>query len=117
MSYLNRENGYEPTGNVNASKGIGMGNVAFYFTDTLAQVETEFKRAVAKHGVHQTPADPDMRSEEAFIILSEEVGEVARALTYDEGSEENAVDELVQVAAMAIAMATGIRLRLKLRGV
>lgn len=79
--------------------------------DTLSDVDQEVSRAIEKHGILRTPLNPGMHPREAFIILAEEVGEVARALTYDEGDEDKLYDELVQVAAMASAMATAIWLR------
>lgn len=82
----------------------------------------EMKRAADKHGWDQTPVNPEMSLEEKFIILTEEIGEVAeltesdalfikhltaklgtlaRSLTYDEASKENMKKELLQVTAMA----------------
>lgn len=83
---------------------------------TLA-VKAEFKRALSKHGFDRTPANPKMTPGERIIILVEEVGEVARAMTYDEGSAEEAISELVQVATMALASAVGIKTSLQTEGV
>lgn len=66
-----------------------------------APLHDEMMRAIDKHGWDQTPMSHLMTDEKAFIILAEEVGEVARALTYDEGSKENLRKELLQVAAMS----------------
>lgn len=76
-------------------------------------VKTEFKRAVDKHGFDNTPASPKVSDGEMLKILVEEVGEVARAMTYDEGSTENLITELIQVATMAAAAVVGIRSRLQ----
>lgn len=87
------------------------------FHQVTLDMKAELKRALFKHGLEKTPLSPKMISEKAFIILSEEVGEVARALTYDEGSTENLIEELIQVATMAAAMVVGIRERQKRDGV
>ncbi len=81
------------------------------FGDILEAMKAELNRAVFKHGIDRVPVNPAMDERDSFIVLSEEVGEVARALTYDEGSTENLIEELVQVATMAAAMAVGLRLR------
>lgn len=81
--------------------------------DTLGDVIIELQSAVEKHSILRTPFNPEMDVRDAYIILAEEVGEVARGLTYDEGGDElKLYDELVQVAAMASAMATAIYLRI-----
>lgn len=66
-------------------------------------IQDELFRATEKHGWDQTPLNPDMTVCEKLVILVEEVGEIARAMTYDEGSVENLKKELVQTAAMAMA--------------
>lgn len=53
-----------------------------------------------------TPEDPQCSNQEALTILVEEVGEVARAL--QEKDVENLKDELIQVAAVAVAWVEGI---------
>jgi hypothetical protein len=78
------------------------------YADYLVQeafhdVRSEIRKAVAKHGLAQTPLNPQMNDAEKLIILVEEIGEVARALTYDEGSTDELLSELTQVAAMALA--------------
>ncbi len=71
----------------------------------------ELVSAVQTHGIERTPANPQMGLEHSFVVLSEEVGEVARALTYDSGGDtEQLIKELIQVATMAAAMVVGIRL-------
>lgn len=61
----------------------------------------EMLRAIEKHGKQQTPINSGMPSREKLVILVEEIGEVARAMTYDEGSNSGLKSELLQVAAMA----------------
>jgi hypothetical protein len=61
----------------------------------------EMERAIAKHGVLQTPVNPKMFDEAKLVILVEELGEVARAMTYDEGDRDQLKKELLQVSAMA----------------
>lgn len=70
-----------------------------YFED----LEEEIHSAIIKHGIHQTPLSDRMGEGEKFVILVEEIGEVARAMTYDEGDDEELREELLQVAAMAYA--------------
>lgn len=65
------------------------------------QISEEIWEAVAKHGIDQTPANNRMDPKEKLVILVEEVGEVARAMTYDEASGTRLREELLQVAAMA----------------
>lgn len=65
-----------------------------------APLTEEIKRARDKHGIVKTPQDPNMREGEKLAILVEEVGEVARALTYDQ--EMDLPKELLQVATMAL---------------
>jgi len=74
-----------------------------------AEVLTELDKAVVKHGIFQTPMCPAMDQRDRFVILSEEVGEVARAMTYDEGDKNKLIEELIQVAAMATAAVVGLR--------
>lgn len=66
------------------------------------EIEEEFQRAHEKHD-GWTPAHHMMEVGQKLAILMEEVGEVARAVTYDEGDKENLKKELVQVATMALA--------------
>lgn len=61
----------------------------------------EIDRAVEKHTWEQTPLNPKMFKEAKLVILVEEVGEVATAMTYDRGSPKDLKKELLQVAAMA----------------
>ncbi|WP_136314440.1 hypothetical protein [Actinomyces procaprae] len=70
------------------------------------RVRVEYDRAHRKHA-GMTPFHPDMSDDARAAILSEEVGEVARALTPDAdtptGHGGDLVDELVQTATMATA--------------
>lgn len=77
--------------------------------DAVLMVNGEMLRAVNKHGWWNTPAGGNFSAEKNFIILSEEVGEVARALTYDEGSLEDLKAELLQVATMSLAFLYSLR--------
>lgn len=63
-------------------------------------LKEEIQRAMDKHGWEQTPLNPGMFPSQKLIICVEEVGEVARAMTYDEGSQENLKKETLQAAAM-----------------
>lgn len=81
------------------------------FMDAARDMVVELEGAIDKHGFAKTPMNPRMGKEKRFIILAEEVGEVARALTYDEGDEGKLEEELIQVASMAIASVIGMRLK------
>lgn len=70
---------------------------------TFIPLREELNRARDKHGWDQTPLNPKMTESEKLVILVEELGEVARAMTYDEGSNEALRAELLQTAAMAYA--------------
>lgn len=69
---------------------------------TYHLIDAEFIRAHIKHDGH-TPRSQRVTDHEALVILVEEVGEVARALTYDEHSITHLVAELLSVAAMTAA--------------
>jgi NTP pyrophosphatase (non-canonical NTP hydrolase) len=64
-----------------------------------AAIDAERARQEAKHPM--TCASPLMDEHEKLTVMTEEVGEVARALL--DGDEPNKRDELVQVAAVAVA--------------
>lgn len=68
----------------------------------------ELTSAINKHGFDQTPLNPNMNPMEKAVILFEEVGEVARATTYDGVNQDNLKDELIQVATMALAWAASL---------
>jgi NTP pyrophosphatase (non-canonical NTP hydrolase) len=75
---------------------------------TIAAVQAAMIAAIAKHG-DRTPLNPDMSHPEKLVVLAEEFGEVARACTYDEGGDDNAlIRELVQTAAMALSWAQSL---------
>lgn len=78
-------------------------------SDSVADVAEELWSACRKHGFSQTPMNPGKSLNDSFVILAEEFGEVARALTHDEGDIKNLQAELIQTAAMAVAMLVGIR--------
>ena len=112
MSYLNRENGYAPTGNVNGVvDDTALDFLTAEIVKVLPEIVAEFKRAATKHGPYKTPASPVMSNEAKLPILGEEFGEVCRAMTYDEGSPEKLDAELIQTATMAVAWVVGNRLR------
>ena len=72
-------------------------------TDRLyiyAAIDAERERQDQKHG-DRSIASPQVGMETAYLILAEEVGEVARALL-EEGSLTDLHQELVQVAACAV---------------
>lgn len=75
----------------------------------FVDISNELGSAIQKHTYEQTPLNPEVSREAAFIILAEEFGEVARAVTRDGVNKENLQEELVQVAAMAVAMLIGER--------
>ena len=77
--------------------------------DVFTEINGELVRAIDKHTFDATPMNPFKDLRDSYIILAEEVGEVARALTYDEGDADNLEHELIQVAAMAVAMVVGMR--------
>ena len=74
---------------------------------TLSALQTAMVAAMAKHG-ERTPLNPDMSDTDKLPVLVEEVGEVARAMTYDEGSRDALIKELVQTAAMALSWAQSL---------
>lgn len=62
-------------------------------------------RAIKKHGFINTPENPEMFPEAKLVILAEEFGEVARAMTYDEGNVDDLKKELIQLGTMAFMWA------------
>ena len=70
------------------------------------EVVAEYQRAHDKHH-GRTPFNSEVTEQMKFVILAEEVGEVARALT-PVGHASPIRDELIQVAAMALAWAARI---------
>jgi NTP pyrophosphatase (non-canonical NTP hydrolase) len=76
----------------------------------VGSIQAEFARAYTKHD-GKTPRSWSVGNQQSLVILVEEVGEVARALTYDEGDTDNLVNELIQVATMAAAWADRLFVR------
>lgn len=74
---------------------------------TLDAIRAEAIKAITKHGAGRTPADPHMTNGGRLAILTEELGEVARAMTYDQ-DPLNLERELIQVAAMAAMWIDGL---------
>lgn len=70
---------------------------------TVNAVQGTVLAAIGKHGDH-TVLNPRITDEEKLAVLVEEVGEVARALTYDQ-PRENLCRELLHVAATAAGWA------------
>lgn len=80
----------------------------FFSPLTLDALNATMIKAVTKHG-QNTPLNPGMLNGERLAILVEEVGEVAKCLTYDHNTDvDNLVTELLQVAAMACAWVEAI---------
>lgn len=65
--------------------------------ELAAEMVNEAKRSVLKHGLDRICSSPVLTNAEKFIILAEEIGEVATAMTYDRGSVEDLYKELLQV--------------------
>lgn len=102
-------------------------HVAFH--QVTLDMKAELHRAIKKHGLNNTPASPSTPQGVSFVVLVEEMGEaaeqamaaalmvkagdIARAMTYDEGSTDKLEAELIQVATMAAAWVVGIRQRLQ----
>jgi NTP pyrophosphatase (non-canonical NTP hydrolase) len=86
---------------------------AYQFEDaTIAALHATMVHAIAKHGWAQTPLNPARKDVDNLPILVEEIGEVARAMTYDEGSNDALVKELLQTAAMALSWAEAVDVRM-----
>lgn len=65
------------------------------------EVTREAVSAFYKHGYRHTPASRGLDDWRKLAILVEEVGEVAKALTYDQ-DPANLRTELIQTATMAL---------------
>lgn len=74
---------------------------------SIAALQATMVVAIHKHGYNRTPLNGYRGDTDNLPILIEEVGEVARAMTYDESDPEALVKELLQVAAMALAWVQG----------
>ncbi len=77
---------------------------------TINRVRVEAKRAWDKHGPDQTPLNPQMDRRDKLVILAEELGEVARCLTYDQDHAGELEKELIQLATMALMWTDSERL-------
>ena len=73
----------------------------WFSPDSIDALQAEMRRAIDKHGIEETPLVQD--DEGSLPILVEELGEVARAMTYDCGDRAKLAAELLQTAAMALA--------------
>lgn len=71
----------------------------------IDDVRTEMRRAREKHGTHSLDGDA-MTDVLRLSALIEEVGEAARAMTYDRDHAESLYKELIQVASIALTWAT-----------
>jgi len=80
---------------------------------TIAALHATMVHAIAKHGWAQTPLNPARKDVDNLPILVEEIGEVARAMTYDEGSRDALIKELLQTAAMALSWAEAVDIRIE----
>lgn len=80
-----------------------------FWVTLVPEVREELLRQIEKHG-DQSTASPEIDDHTRLVILTEEVGEVARAMTYDEGDRAELRKEIAQVAAVALAWAIGIDL-------
>lgn len=74
---------------------------------TISAVQAAMIAAIDKHG-QRTPLNPHILNPDKLVVLVEEVGEVARACTYDEGDHDALIKELVQTAAMALSWAQSL---------
>ena len=85
-----------------------MTNELYLQQDVFDAIEDELESAVTRHGFERTPLNSEMPHTEKLTILVEEVGEVARALTYDEYDTDKLYKELIQTATMAAAWANSL---------
>lgn len=63
-------------------------------------IDEERSRQHELHGDH-TPANPDLDVYKKVAFITEEVGEVARAV--QDSDRDNLIEELVQTAALCVA--------------
>lgn len=72
--------------------------------DTIAKIQEESRRAIAKHGFENTPASAYLPAVRKFSIVHEEFGEVHETYTYDKQTPEtrkHRIKELIQLATTA----------------
>lgn len=75
---------------------------------TMGRVHAESVRAILKHG-EEGVINPALEAGAKLAILVEEVGEVARAMTYDNNQgPQHLYDELIQVANVAASWAQSL---------
>ena len=85
-----------------------MNNDGMPFDDiSMMALQATMVKAIAKHG-HRTPLNQQIPDTDKLVILVEEVGEVATAMTYDRGNRDELVKELLQTAAMALSWAQSL---------
>lgn len=73
----------------------------------------EIAWAHAKHN-GRTPLSPSVSDWEKLAVVTEELGEVARCTTYDEGGDDRHLyTELVQLSTMASAWASAVLQRIR----
>lgn len=75
---------------------------------TISAVQAEMVAAITKHGHDLTVLSPMVPDVDKLVVLVEEIGEVARALSYDQGSTQALIRELLQVAAVAAGWAQAL---------
>lgn len=85
------------------------------WNETLDAVQVEAGNAINKHGFAQTPNNPMMLDTDKLVILVEEIGEIARGLTYDNRETPTKLrHELIQLATMALMWADSLHPMLRL---
>lgn len=75
---------------------------------SISALQATMVAAIAKHGFERTPLNIHMLNVDKLPILVEEIGEVATAMTYDRGNDDDLIKELLQTAAMALAWAQSL---------
>lgn len=81
---------------------------AAHVYDGFERMATEYERAITKHGVDKVLTSPTMGDDLKFFAVTEEIGEVARCLTYDQEHAGEFVEEVVQLGGLCLAWAQGI---------
>lgn len=76
--------------------------------DGFERMAAEYERAITKHGVDKVLTSPTMGDDLKFFAVTEEIGEVARCLTYDQEHAGEFVEEVVQLGGLCLAWAQGI---------
>lgn len=73
--------------------------------DAFERMKAEYDRAVEKHGTDKVLTSTTMPDDMKLFALVEEIGEVARCLTYDKEHAGDLIEEAVQVGGLALAWA------------